>query len=66
MGYYIVQKKSRPYVNGGFWCVDIIVSSSETGVLYKDLVYGKRIELEQIKKGDTYIPKYNKELEKLT
>lgn len=33
MEYYIVQKKSQPYINGGFWCIDIIVSLSVTGRL---------------------------------
>lgn len=65
MEYYIVQKKTAPYVNGGFWCIDIIVSSSETGNLYRDRVFGRRIELLNIKKGDVHIPKLGKILEKV-
>lgn len=63
---YIVQKKSVPYVNGGVWCVDIIISSSDTGKLYKDIVYGgRKRDLLNIKKGDIHIPKAGKTLEKV-
>lgn len=65
MEYYIVQKKTSPYVEGGFWCIDIIVSSSETGNMYKDKVFGTRKELLRIKRGNIHIPKSDKELEKV-
>lgn len=63
--YYIIQKKTVPYIKGGFWCIDIIVSSSETGKLYKDCVFGhtKRELLSNIRKGEAYIPKQGKVLE---
>lgn len=65
MEYYIIQKKTAPFVDGGFWCVDIIVSSSETGTLYKDRVFGrtKKELLLSLKKGEAYIPKQGKVLE---
>lgn len=65
MEYYIIQKKTLPYVNGGFWCVDIIVASSETGKMYKDKVFGIRKVLLKIKKGEIHIPKSDKELEEI-
>lgn len=67
MEYFIIQNKSAPYVSSGAWCVDIIVSSSETGCLYKDRIFGRtQKELLKIKKGNTYIPKQGKILELLT
>lgn len=65
MEYYTVEKKTAPYVNDGFWCIDIIVSSSETGNLYRDRVFGRRVELLNIKKGDVHTPKSGKILEKV-
>lgn len=66
MEYYIVQKVTRPYVNGGFWYIDVIVSSSKTGDLYKDKLSGRtRRQLLQIKKGDIYTPNPGKDMEKV-
>lgn len=65
MEYFIIQKKTAPFVDGGFWCVDIIVSSSESGNLYKDRVFGRTRKelLLSVKKGETYLPKEGKVLE---
>lgn len=67
MEYYIIQKKTAPFVDGGFWCVDIIVSSSETGKLYKDRVFGgtRKELLSNLKKGEAYFPKEGKVLESI-
>lgn len=65
MEYFIVQKKTQPYVDGGFWCIDITVSSSETGELYKDRVFGPRKDLLKVKKGDIHTPKSGKEMKKV-
>lgn len=65
MEYYIIQKKTAPFVDGGFWCVDIIISSSVTGKLYKDRIIGgtKKELLSKVKKGEVYLPEEGKLLE---
>lgn len=64
MEYFIIQKKGEPYVEGGSWCLNVILYSSETGAMYKDtIIGGRKSDFNQFKKGDVYTPKTGKVLE---